>query len=135
MMRRLVAVLVIMCGAVLVACGSDGGAPTSSALSARVEIRAVAGPVCPVETDPPSPGCAPREVESADVVLTDADGNEVARGSTGSGGVLVVDVAPGEIIIVPQPVEGLLGTAPPVRVVAIGGQTVSAQIDYDTGIR
>jgi len=135
MERRLVTVAVMACSVLLGACGSDGGSPSSSVPLARLEIMAVAGPVCPVETDPPSPECAPRPVESAEVVLTDREGNEVVTGITGPGGVLLVDVAPGAITIVPQAVEGLLGTAPPVSVVAVGGETVFAQIDYDTGIR
>jgi hypothetical protein len=135
MMWRPVTVLFAVGLMVLGGCGSDDGGPADTPASARVEIAAVAGPVCPVETDPPSPECAPRPVESAVMVVTDRDGDELTRGTTGPAGMLTLDVAPGVIAIVPQPVESLLGTASPVTIVAVAGRSVSVQIDYDTGIR
>ena len=49
---------------------------------------AMAGPVCPVESDPPDPSCAPRPVAGAPVVVTPADGsdNVVAQGETDADG-------------------------------------------------
>ncbi len=119
----------------LAACDSTGGTGDGADATARLEITALAGPVCPVETDPPSPECAPQPVGSATIVVTDAAGDEVARGTTGPDGVVGFDVAPGELTVVPQPVEGLLGTASTIGATLTAGQTLRVTVDYDTGIR
>jgi len=126
---------VAVLGLALVACGGTGDTGEDAVATARLEITALAGPVCPVETDPPSPECAPQPVESATIVVTDADGDEVARGTTGSDGVVGFDVAPGELTVVPQPVEGLLGTASTISARLTADQTLRVTVDYDTGIR
>ena len=68
-------------------------------------------------------------------IVTDATGNEIARGSTGSDGAVGFDVTPGKLTVVPQPVEGLLGTASTISVTLTAGQTLQVTVDYDTGIR
>jgi hypothetical protein len=131
-MRRLF--LVIVGSIILVtACGGEdpGGIP---AFTATLEITVVAGPVCPVETDPPSPHCAPRPVNEAVIVVAGFDGAEVASATTGSDGFVVIDVAPGQITVVPQPFEGLLGTTDAVTVTVTDGQTQHVTVAYDTGI-
>jgi hypothetical protein len=123
----------------ITACGGTEGsstvASTVQAATARLELIALAGPVCPVESDPPSPDCAPRAVGGAFVIVTDVRGSEVARGATAVDGTLVLDVPAGELTVTPQPVEGLVGTAPPMIVTIAAGQTLQLTADYDTGIR
>ena len=46
-----------------------------------------------------------------------------------------IDVIPGVLAVIPQPVEGLLGTAPMINVAVTAGQTLQVTADYDTGIR
>jgi hypothetical protein len=132
---RLLRWVIAVSALVLTACGGSGDTGDSAVATARLEITALAGPVCPVETDPPSPECAPRPVDSATIVVTDATGDEVVRGTTGPDGVVGFDVAPGELTVVPQPVEGLLGTASTISVTLTAGQTLRVTVDYDTGIR
>lgn len=108
--------------------------PTPSA-NAILEIVALAGPMCPVETDPPSPECAPQPVDGALIVVTASNGVEVGRGITGSDGRLTIATPVGDLTVVPQPVPGLLGTAPPVFVTTSRGHTMGVAVDYDTGIR
>jgi hypothetical protein len=130
-LRRLMAMSIL----VLAACGDTDDPAEVQAATARLEITALAGPVCPVETDPPSPECAPQPVDSATIVVADGDGAEIARAETGPEGMVGFDVIPGEMAIVPQPVEGLLGTAPMITVTVTAGQTLRVTVDYDTGIR
>ncbi len=135
---RLLRWVIAVSALVLTACGGTGGSGDTgdrAVAMARLEITALAGPMCPVETDPPSPECAPRPVESATIVVTDATGDEVVRGTTGPDGVVGFDVAPGELTVVPQPVEGLLRTASTISVTLTAGQTLRGTVDYDTGIR
>lgn len=96
---------------------------------------ALAGPVCPVETVPPDPDCAARPVAGAVVVVRDDGGSERARVTTGLDGGFFVGLAAGRYVLEPQPVEGFMGTAPPVEVTVEDGAASEVQLDYDTGIR
>ena len=95
---------------------------------------ALAGPQCPVEKDPPDPACADKPVAGAVIEITRPD-KSVVSVTTGEDGTFLIRLAPGEYLVTPRPVEGLLGTAPPVAVVVEAGRTVSIELGYDTGIR
>jgi hypothetical protein len=96
---------------------------------------ALAGPVCPVESIPPDPNCAPRPVGGATVVIRDAGGSEVTQTVTAADGSFFAAVPAGDYTIEPQPVEGLMGTATTIEVSVKDGVATHAQLDYDTGIR
>jgi hypothetical protein len=116
---------------VLAAC-----APAPPVDEATLHVIAVAGPTCPVVSDPPDPECADRPVDGAEIIVQRADGEEVARMTTDADGQALLAVESGSYILVPQPVEGLLGTAASVEVtVREGAETDPVTIAYDTGIR
>lgn len=120
--------------------GGAGGPPVAIPADGGPWIagRAVAGPVCPVEQVPPDPACADRPVAGAVMVIRDAGGREVARTTTAADGTFLVGVPGGGAWTVePQPVEGLLGTAPAVVVQVANSPSswISANVGYDTGIR
>ena len=95
-----------------------------------------AGPVCPVVTEPPDPDCDDRPVDGAEIVVRDASGETVATVRSGEDGTFSVAVPAGRYELVPQPVEGLMGTAAPVEVaVEEGVPAEPVEIIYDTGIR
>ncbi len=97
---------------------------------------ATAGPTCPVVTEPPDPACADRPVAGATLVVTDRTGSEVARTVTDASGRFTIELAPGAYRLVPQPVEGLMGTAAPLDLrVEAEGPLTGVQVSYDTGIR
>jgi hypothetical protein len=94
------------------------------------------GPVCPVVTEPPTPGCADRPVAGAVLVLHDAAGTEVARVTSAADGTFSVELAPGAYRLIPQPFHGLMGTPAPIDVgVEAGQQMTEVKVSYDTGIR
>jgi hypothetical protein len=96
----------------------------------------VAGPTCPVETVPPEPGCEPRPVEGALLFFVDQAGTEVAQATTGADGSFSVALAPGAYRVVPQPVDGLMRTAPEqVFEVEAGKPPGELTVEYDTGLR
>lgn len=101
----------------------------------NVSGRAVAGPVCPVETFPPDPNCAPRPVAGATMVVTRRAGGPVARDVTDSNGTFAFTLPVGRYTLVPQPVPGLVGTAPPVDFSVQAGVAQHLIATYDTGIR
>lgn len=96
---------------------------------------ALAGPVCPVESVPPDPNCAPRPVAGATIVIRDIAGSEVAVAVTGADGWFFEAVPAGDYMLEPQPVEGLMGTAAAIPVTVKDGIATHVQLDYDTGIR
>ncbi len=98
-------------------------------------ITATAGPTCPVVTDPPDPGCAPKVVPGAVVVVRDIGGGEVARAELDDQGFAFVEVPVGGYVVEPQPVEGLMGTAEPASVTVVEGTATPVVLEYDTGIR
>ncbi len=92
-----------------------------------------AGPNCPVMSDPPDPNCADRPVTDAEIVVWGPADNEVARTNTDGEGRFTLELPAGDYILVPQQVEGLLGTAP-MQGFVVPGDT-SLDVAYDTGIR
>lgn len=113
---------------------SSGPSP-SAAIQTGIRGLATAGPVCPVEKNPPDPACAPRPIAGAKVMIRDASGTEVAMAVTGSDGVFFVELQPGDYVVEPQPVQGLMGTAAKQSASVSGGSVALVQLDYDTGIR
>jgi hypothetical protein len=127
---------VILLAAALPSCSAPGSGGSVSPAPGHVAGVATAGPVCPVERTPPDPACADRPVVGAAIILRDLAGAEVARARTDLDGGFTFTVAPGRYLLEPQPVEGLMGTAPPLQVtVEAGGETSELAVSYDTGIR
>lgn len=124
--------LSVLPAAALVACSSQAASPTGT-----IAGRAVAGPVCPVETTPPDPACAPMPVAGAVVVVAMPGGGEVARTTTGDDGAFSVAVEAGTYAVSGEPVEGLMGAPKsPVTVqVEDAATTDEVLLEYDTGIR
>jgi hypothetical protein len=113
---------------------SEEGDPPPAAAGLRGIVTA--GPTCPVVTDPPDPNCADREVAGAVLVILNEAGQEVARVTSAEDGTFAVALAPGAYRIVPQAVEGLMGTAEELEVrVEVGEPAAEVAIVYDTGIR
>ena len=113
---------------------SEIGDPLPGATGVRGTVSA--GPVCPVERNPPDPGCAPRPVAGAVLVVTDAKGTEVARAASAGDGTFSIELAPGAYRLTAQTFEGLMGTPEPMDFeVEAGGPMTELQVSYDTGIR
>jgi hypothetical protein len=119
---------------ILVLAGCD--MPTSTE-GGTIVIEAQAGPTCPVETDPPDPSCAPRAVAGARVVVSPADGRDiaVAQGETDADGRLTLEVPAGDYVVTASAVEGLMGAPAPMTVSVRVGEATEVQLLYDTGIR
>ena len=138
------AVLVVTLSACTAGASVSSSSPSASTASPSADgslttVRgiATAGPVCPVER-PGDPGCAPRPVAGAILIVGGKGGSEVARITTGPDGRFALGLPPGDYTLTPQPVGGLLGTARPIRlsVGAPGSPTPAPlKVEYDTGIR
>jgi hypothetical protein len=95
----------------------------------------LAGPVCPVETDPPDPACNDRPVPGAVIVVTLLDGSPVATVTSDAAGRFSLILPPATYRFIPRPVEGLPGTAAPPDVVVGVEAVADVVVTYDTGIR
>ncbi len=116
----------------LVSCSSVPSTTTDEP-SYSVEGLVHAGPTCPTAADPPAPGCEDRAVEGARLRIVDSSGRPVAEVTTDASGHFTVELPAGEYTLLPQPVEGLLGTAPEQNFdVPTSGEL---DVAYDTGIR
>lgn len=110
-----------------------GGSGGGTGGVAGIRGTATAGPVCPV-VRPGDPACADRPVVGATVHVLDATGLEVATLETDTAGAFVVALPPGRYRVVPDHVDGLMGTANPVDV-TVDTALVIVELTYDTGIR
>ncbi len=120
---------ILVLALLLVACTPQPSVPTVA-----VPVIVVAGPTCPVVSDPPDPTCADRPVEGAELIVQGPDGSEVARVTSDAEGRATLHLAAGSYTLVPQPVEGLLGTAAEVAI-TVDGALEPIIVAYDTGIR
>jgi hypothetical protein len=100
-----------------------------------VLLTAVAGPTCPVETDPPAPECAPRPVAGAVVDVLDVGGAPVTQVTLDAGGFAFLELDAGSYTLNGRAVEGLMGAPPPQSVTVADGAAVPIVLSYDTGIR
>jgi len=108
----------------------------SDAPGLTIRGTVTAGPVCGVVMVEPNPPCDDKPVAGAEIVIRNPAGESVARVRSAEDGSFAVSVVEGWYELLPQPVEGLLGTAEPVEVVVqdgIVGPPIA--IVYDTGIR
>lgn len=137
-MKRRSALLLGLLGCLSMILAACESLPTLTATgTGTIDVRAVAGPVCPVERQPPDPACAPRPVEGARILVQPGDGRDIVVGeaTTDADGHGSVALPPGEYFVFGLDVEGLMGRPEPVTVSVEPGETVTVDLVYDTGIR
>ena len=116
---------------VLAACASDLPVDRSATITGRL----VAGPTCPVETDPPDPVCAPRPVPDKEVVATLSDGTEI-RTASREDGTFRLTLPPGPVIITFAAAEAPMLAPDQISATIDANQILSlGDLIYDTGIR
>ena len=109
--------------------------PVTTPGEANVSGKVVAGPTCPVESSPPDPLCAPRQVAGATLLVQDLAGHTLTTVVSDRAGAFSLTLPPGDYVLVAQPFDGLMGTASPVSFSVTGGSPVELTVAYDTGIR
>jgi hypothetical protein len=109
-------------------CSQSVGAEHSGSLVVTV----TAGPTCPVERVG-DPACDPRPVNGARLRLDWPSGMTVTTDASGTAREAGIPV--GAHRLVAHPVDGLMGTPAPLRVVIRRGDATHVTISYDTGIR
>jgi hypothetical protein len=120
---------------------------TGAALSADLETTLAAhattpgvggtvtsGPSCPVQKVGDT-ACDPKPLAGAVLVVRSAAGAEVARLTTDASGLYRIPLPAGDYSLEPQPVQGLMGTAPSATFTVQAGGLSIVPLSYDTGIR
>ena len=125
----------LLVGATIVACTGPSAPGATIDRSTGIRGVATAGPVCPVEKNPPDPSCSPRPVAGATIVIRDGSGAQVAVAISGADGTFFVALPPGSYVVDPRPVQGLLSTAAQQGASVAPGAVTAVTLDYDTGIR
>ncbi|HET7645622.1 MAG TPA: hypothetical protein VFM03_03990 [Candidatus Limnocylindria bacterium] len=127
---------VVVCLCALVAACQSPPDPSGSG-TGTVDVTVVAGPVCPVEQNPPDPACEPRPVQGARILVQPGDGRDIVVGeaTTDADGHASIELPPGEYIVLGTDVGGLMGRPEPMAVTVRAGQAVTVELVYDTGIR
>jgi hypothetical protein len=108
----------------------DGGDQRKFTVTGSV----LAGPTCPVERVPPDAGCSDRVVSGAEVIFVDDMEQQVGDVVSDVDGRFSVVLPAGKYVVSPQPLLGLLGTAPP-QAILIADADIAVTLRYDTGIR
>jgi type 1 fimbria pilin len=130
-MRRVLLLAGILSLVVVGACSSEVPADSTATITGRL----VAGPRCPVETDPPDPECAAQVVPNAEIVATLPDGAEI-RARSGQDGRFHLVLPAGVVTITFAAVEGLMIAPDPITATVQENQTLDlGDVTYDTGIR
>ena len=97
------------------------------------------GPICPVEKDPPDPGCLPtaETYNAYPVAVWTSDGKRKITGITPAlDGSYTTELQPGDYLIILENGGNNIGSCNlPVQVNITPGQITTLNIDIDTGIR
>jgi len=118
-----------------VACTAPG--PSVPAEVGTLDVTVLAGPVCPVETQPPDPACEPRPVAGAQLFVSPGDGTDivVSQATTDENGFARFELPTGTYIVTGSEVAGFFGIPDPAMADVLGGDTAPLTLSYDTGIR
>jgi len=109
----------------------------SGAAGSGLRGRITEGPTCPVERDPPEPGCEPRGFTAKVSIFRQSDGRLVKRLYTDAEGRFKVRLRPGRYAITARSATGGLYPRCPsgVKSRVRSGRYTRVAIDCDTGIR
>jgi len=118
---------------------SAGCDKLSSEEAGILEGKISIGPICPVETDPPEPGCLPtaETYKAYPVAVWSSDGErKIIQINPEMDGSYKTDLEPGKYLIMLETDRSNIGSSNlPVEVIIIADSITTLNIDIDTGIR
>jgi len=96
------------------------------------------GPICPVEKDPPDPGCLPtaETYKAWPVYIGSLNGSVKTLISPGADGSFLMELAPGKYYLTLEKQQNGIGSSNlPMEVIVNPGKETDISIEIDTGIR
>ncbi|HZL48513.1 MAG TPA: hypothetical protein VFC30_05810 [Solirubrobacteraceae bacterium] len=123
----------LLLGFVLLSVSPAGARAPDSGIGGRI----VAGPICPVESVPPVPGCAPRPLRATLRIRRVGSHGPSASVRSAADGRFRVRLYPGTFVVQALAHAGAALPRPPAasRVQVHAGRYTFVTITYDTGIR
>ena len=97
--------------------------------------RVVAGPQCPVASDPLPPECEDQPVGDAQLAMGEPGWDDLIPLPLAADGTFVVRTPPGDYLITAEPHPRYMGTPAPTEFTIGAGEVVDVLISYDTGVR
>lgn len=116
----------------------QGCEETNSGENGTIKGNISIGPICPVEKDPPDPGCLPTAAtyKAWPVYIRSLNGSEKTLISPSVDGSFLMKLAPGRYRLTLEKQQNGIGSSNlPMDVVVNRGQETNISIDIDTGIR
>ena len=133
--KNIILVLTLLTGLLL----NTGCDKLSSHEAGILEGKISIGPICPVETDPPDPGCLPtaETYKAYPVAIWTADGGrKIIQINPALDGSYKTDLEPGKYLIKLETDKRSIGSSNlPVEVIIMPNNITILNIDIDTGIR
>ena len=133
--KYIILVLTLMMGLTLIPGCDKLSTQDEGILQGKISI----GPICPVETDPPDPGCLPtaETYKAYPVSVWTSDGKrKITLLEPSLDGSYKTDLEPGGYLIKLETDSGNIGSSNlPVEVTIMSGEMTTLNIDIDTGIR
>lgn len=133
--KNIVSFLTIVAGLLL----GSGCDKLSSADEGFLEGKISIGPICPVEKDPPDPGCLPtaETYKAYPVGVWTPDGKRrITQLNPSLDGTYKTDLGPGNYLILLEKSGGGIGSSNlPAEVTIFAHGSTELNIDIDTGIR
>jgi hypothetical protein len=128
-MRGIAPIASLALAFVLMSCGSGAASGPDSGIRGRAFLA----PTCPVETNPPRPGCQPKPLSTRIAVLRYSDRHRMATVQSGKDGRFTVRIRPGRYYL-----TGASNKRPHAETVLVGVRAhkfTRAKITFDSGIR
>ena len=133
--KYIILVLTLMMGLTLIPGCDKLSTQDEGILQGKISI----GPICPVETDPPDPGCLPtaETYKAYPVAVWTPDGSrKIARLEPSLDGSYKTDLEPGKYLLILETSGiNIASSNLPVEVNIMSGEMTTLNIDIDTGIR
>ena len=96
----------------------------------------LAGPQCPVQHDPPEPGCEDQPVTNVPIFVGPALGDGlVPMTYTDNSGMFRLSLVPGDYVVTGQSLDEYGGTPEIIEVTVTAGTLIEINLYYDTRIR
>ena len=133
--RKIILGLTLLTGLIL----NPGCDKLSTQDEGILEGKISIGPICPVETDPPDPGCLPtvETYKAYPVSVWTSDGRrKIALLKPSLDGSYKTDLESGKYLIILETGGNNIGSSNlPIEITIISGGVTTLNIDIDTGIR
>ncbi len=110
-------------------------APAADASMTGLQLSAIAGPTCPVETVGSDPACAVKPVPNVTALIVGADGRVEEKVVLDAAGQRFIALEPGNYVVDAEGLAGFMNGPETQHVTVEPGRVTDVTLAFDTGIR